>query len=159
MARREAPGLRTSEWLIKASQCVYYTIAIAQKENTLSTSRDSLDLVIVAVDPNSISAELANITNSKDLTELLVNLVSTSDARVRNFPLPFPNVLNSNLVPFFARGVLYSAGFHRDSTLTMTVVAETGGVVHLEAPPNISELAPGLTNDVELPDGATEFTG
>lgn len=118
----------------------------------MSTSRDSLDLVIVAVDPNSITSELADITDGKGLTELLVRLVSSSDARVRNFPLPFPNVLNSNLVPFFARGVLYSAGFHRDSTLTMTVVAETGGVVHLEAPPNIKELAPGLTDDLEVGD-------
>ena len=118
----------------------------------MSTSRDSLDLVIVAVDPNSITSELADITDGTGLTELLVRLVSSSDARVRNFPLPFPNVLNSNLVPFFARGVLYSEGFHRDSTLTMTVIAETGGVVHLEAPPNIKELAPGLTDDLEIGD-------
>ena len=118
----------------------------------MSTSRDSLDLVIVAVDPNSITSELADITDGKGLTELLVRLVSTNDARVKNFPLPFPNVLNSNLVPFFTRGVLYSAGFHRDSTLTMTVIAETGGVVHLDAPPNIKELAPGLTDDLEIGD-------
>ena len=116
----------------------------------MSTSRDSLDLVIVAVDPNSITSELADITDGQGLTDLLVRLVSTSDARVRNFPLPFPNVLNSNLVPFFARGVLYSAGFHRDSTITMTVIAETGGVVHLEAPPNIRELAPNLSEDLVL---------
>ena len=126
-------------------------IAIERKENTLSTSRDSLDLVIVAVDPNSIVAELSEVTNSSGLMQLLMNLVSTSDARIRNFPLPFPNVLNSNLVPFFARGVLYSAGFHRDSTLTMVVVAESGGIVHLEAPPNIKELAPNLVEDAELP--------
>ena len=54
-------------------------------------------------------------------------------------------------MPFFARGVLYSAGFHRDSTLTMVVVAESGGIVHLEAPPNIKELAPNLVEDAELP--------
>ena len=117
----------------------------------MSTSRDSLDLVIVAVDPNSVSTELADVTDAKGLTELLVNLVSKGDSRVRNFPLPFPNVLNLNLIPFFGRGVLYSAGFHRDSTLSMVVVAETGGVMHLEAPPNIRELAPGLVDDLEAP--------
>jgi hypothetical protein len=35
----------------------------------------------------------------------------------------------------------------------MTVIAETGGVVHLEAPPNIKELAPGLTDDLEFGEG------
>lgn len=111
------------------------------------SSRDSIDLVIVAADPSSLSSELENVKGSNGVAELLMQLVASSDARVKSFPLPFPNVINANLVPFFSHGVLYSTGFHCDSTVSMVVIAETGGIVHVDVPKTITQFAPGFTNE------------
>ena len=115
----------------------------------MSIETGVFDIIVVAVDVNTLSDELTRVKTVAEIAPLVGELASQSDLRAKIFPLRFPSTLSLSLLPVFTRAVLYDAGLSAASTVFVDVLAEDGRILDLGVPQELSVVAPHILNEGE----------